>query len=138
MVWRRRRLFLRAGRKVLMGTKSYTWIKPGIWGAVIGVVGITIVGFWAFGWVLGSKAEQMAVDRANDAVAIALGPACVAKFQAQADAPAKLAELKKLTTDYAQRDFVEKGGWATVVDSKVSTYRLTAECTRQLLAAKSA
>ena len=121
-----------------MATKSYAWIKPGIWGAVIGVVGIMILGFWAFGWVLGSKAEQMALDRANDAVAVALGPACVAKFQAQADAPAKLAELRGLPKGYAQRDFVEKGGWATVVDSKVSTYRLTAECTRQLLATKPA
>jgi hypothetical protein len=121
-----------------VATNSYTWIKPGIWGVVIGVVSIMILGFWAFGWMLGSKAEQLAVDRANDAVAVALAPSCVAKFQAQADAPAKLAELKKLTSDYAQREFVEKGGWATVVDSKVPTYRLTAECTRQLLATKPA
>jgi hypothetical protein len=121
-----------------VGTKSYTWIKPGVCGAVIGVVGIMVLGFWAFGWMLGSKAEDMAKDRANDAVAVALGPACVAKFQAQADAPAKLAELRKLTSDYAQRDYVEKVGWATVVDSRVPAYRLAAECTKQLLAAKSA
>jgi hypothetical protein len=127
-----------SGRKVAVGAKSYAWIKPGIWGAVIGVIGIMILGFWAFGWMLGSKAEDMAKDRASDAVAVALGPVCAAKFFAQSDAPAKLAELKKLTTDYAQRDFVDKGGWATVVNSTVPAYRLAAECTKQILAAKPA
>ena len=119
-----------------MSTKSYTWIKPGIWGAAIGVVGIMVLGFWSFGWMLGSKAEQMAVDRANDAVVVALGPMCAAKFFAQADAPAKLADLKKLGSDYAQHDFIDKGGWATVVNSTVPAYRLTAECTKLILAAK--
>jgi hypothetical protein len=118
--------------------KSYTWIKPGIWGAVIGVVGIMVLGFWTFGWMLGSKAELMPVDRANEAVAVALGPMCAAKFFAQADASTKLAELKKLGSDYSQRDVVDKGGWATVANSTVPAYRLTAECTKQILAAKPA
>ena len=121
-----------------MATKSYAWVKPGIWGACIGVVGIMILGFWSFGWVLGSKADQMATDRANTAVAEALAPVCAAKFFAQADAPAKLADLKKMTSDYQQRDFVEKGGWATAVDSKSPNYQLTSECAKRILAAKPA
>jgi hypothetical protein len=121
-----------------VAARSYTWVKPGIWGAIIGVVGIMILGFWSFGWVLGSKADQMASDRANTAVAEALAPACAAKFFAQADAPAKLSELKKLTSDYAQRDFIEKGGWAKATDAKLPEYQLASECTKKILAAKPA
>jgi hypothetical protein len=121
-----------------VATKSYAWVKPGIGGAVIGVVGIMVLGFWSFGWVLGSKADRMASDRANMAVAEALAPACAAKFFAGADAPAKLADLKKLTSDYAQRDFIEKGGWATAKDAKTPDYQLAAECTKRILAAKPA
>jgi hypothetical protein len=121
-----------------VATKSYAWVKPGIGGAVIGVVGIMVLGFWSFGWVLGSKANQMASDRATIAVAEALAPACAAKFFAEADAPAKLAELKKLTSDYAQRDFIQKGGWATAIDARTPDYQLAIECTKKILAAKPA
>ena len=121
-----------------MGKKSYAWLKPGIWGAVIGAAGIMILGFWEFGWVLGSKADLMARDQANTAVAAALAPVCAAKFFAQPDAPGKLADLKQLTSDYAQRDFIEKGGWAKVIGPTGSSYQLEAECAKRILAAKPA
>lgn len=118
--------------------KSYPWLKPGIWGGVIGAVAIMILGFWQFGWVLASKADQMAHDQASVAVAEALAPVCAARFFAQADAPAKLADLRKLTSDYAQRDFIEKGGWAVAVVSKSPNYQLISECTKKILADKPA
>ena len=74
-----------------MAKKSYPWLKPGIWGAIVGAIAIMVLGFWQFGWVLGSKADQMARDRASTAVAEALAPVCAAKFLAQADAPARVA-----------------------------------------------
>jgi len=60
-------------------------LKPGIWGAVIGAVAITVVGFSWLGWTSGSTAEQMAADRAQTAVVGVLAPICVEKFQHQAD-----------------------------------------------------
>lgn len=117
-----------------MATKSYPWLKPGIWGAVIGVVGIIVLGFWQFGWVLGSKAEEMAHDRAISATADALAPVCAAKFFAQSDATAKLGDLKKLASDYEQRSYVEKGGWAVATASVAPNYRLVSECTKKILA----
>lgn len=33
-----------------MATQSYPWLKPASWGALAGVVGITVLGFWQFGW----------------------------------------------------------------------------------------
>jgi hypothetical protein len=121
----------------IMATKAYPWLKPAIWGALAGIVGITILGFWQFGWVLGSKADQMAQDRASVAVAEALAPVCAAKFYAQPDAPAKLGDLKKLTSDYEQRNFVEKGGWAAAAVSAAPSYRLVSECTKKILAGNS-
>lgn len=35
-------------RKVGPMPKSYAWVKPGVWGAVIAAVAITILGFWSF------------------------------------------------------------------------------------------
>lgn len=117
-----------------MATKSYPWLKPGIGGAVVGVIGIMTLGFWQFGWVLGSKAEEMAHDRAITAAANALAPVCAAKFFAQSDATAKFADLKKLASDYEQRNFVEKGGWAVAMVSDAPNYRLVSECTKRILA----
>jgi hypothetical protein len=117
-----------------MAIKSYPWLKPGIWGGVIGAIGIMVLGFWQFGWMLGGKADQMANDRASTAVAEALAPVCAAKFFAQADAPAKLADLKKLASDYEQRNFIENGGWAKAAGSNAANYRLVSECTKRILA----
>jgi hypothetical protein len=88
--------------------------------------------------MLGSKAEQMARDQANTAVAVALASVCADKFFAQADSAAQLAQLKLLKMDYAQREFVEKGGWAVARDSSAPNYQLTAECAKRILAAKPA
>ena len=121
-----------------MAKKSYPWLKPGICGAVVGAVVIMVVGFWQFGWVLGSKADQMARDRASTAVAEALAPVCAAKFFAQADAPARVADLKKLRSDYEQREFIEKGGWAVAIVSSAPDYQLASECAKRILAAKAA
>jgi len=121
-----------------MASKSYPWLKPGLWGAAIGAVGIMIIGFWQFGWMLGGKADQMAQERANTAVAEALAPVCAARFFAHTDAPAKLADLRKLSSDYAQRDFIEKGGWAVAIVAKSPNYQLVSECTKNILAEKRA
>jgi hypothetical protein len=95
-----------------------------------------VLGFWSFGWVLGSKADEMASNRASTAVSEALAPVCAAKFFAEADAPAKLAELKAISSEYAQREFVEKGGWATAIDVRVPKYQLTSECAKRILGIK--
>ena len=56
------------------------WCKPAFWGVVVGAIGIMIIGFAWWGWVLGSTAERMAKDRADGAVTEVLVPICVARF----------------------------------------------------------
>lgn len=111
------------------------WLKPGIWGVVIGVIGTMIVGFNWMGWTLGSTAERMAVERSNSAVVVALTPACVANFLQQPNAATKLAEFRKVDS-WRQRQYVEEGGWATPRGDKSPNSGLANACAEELLKTK--
>ena len=93
--------------------------KPALWGVAGGAIALAIVGFSWGGWVTGGKAEAEAAQRASAAVAVALAPVCVERFQRAPDVAANLAALKKVDS-WGQGDFVEKGGWATAPGSKAS------------------
>ena len=90
--------------------------KPALWGAAGGAIALAIAGFSWGGWVTGGTANADATQRANAAVVVALAPVCVEKFQGAPEVSANLAALKKADS-WAQGDFVEKGGWATVPGS---------------------
>jgi len=111
------------------------WFKPAFWGAVIGAVGIMIIGFSWWGWVLGSTAETMARERADAAVVAALTPICVENFLKQPDAAVKLADLQK-TSSWQQSQYVEKGGWATAAGSKAPNTAVARACADQLTKTK--
>lgn len=111
--------------------KRYPSLKPGIWGAVIGAAAISVVGFSAFGWTLGSTAERMATERAQTAVVGVLAPICVEKFQHQADAPAKLIEFNKVSS-WNRRSVIEKGGWATMPGTDTPNSAVATACAERL------
>lgn len=111
--------------------KKYPSLKPGIWGAVIGAVAISVVGFSSFGWTLGSTAERMAKERAQTAVVDVLAPICVEKFQHQADAATKLIEFKKVSS-WDRRSFIEKGGWATMSGTDAPNSAVVTACAERL------
>ncbi len=106
-------------------------LKPGIWGALVGAAAITVVGFSSLGWKLDSTAEQMAADRAETAVVGVLTPICVEKFQHQANASAKLAELNKVSS-WDRESLIEKGGWATVPGSDTPNSAVARACAERL------
>jgi hypothetical protein len=107
-------------------------LKPGIWGAVIGAVAITMVGFSSLGWRLGSTAEQMAEDRAQTAVVGVLTPICVERFQHQANAAAKLAEFNKVSTSWDRESFIKQGGWATMPGTDAPNSAVASACAERL------
>ena len=107
------------------------WVKPGIWGAIIGAVAIMLIGFNWFGWTLGSTAETLAQDRVNTAHVAAFTPICVEKFLAQPEATLKLTEFQK-SGSWRQQEFVEKGGWATLPGSKEPNAKVAGACAEQL------
>jgi hypothetical protein len=111
------------------------WLKPAFWGAVVGAVGMMILGFSWGGWYLGSTAERLAKERADAAVTAALTPICVASFLGQPDATSKLSELQKAST-WQRSGFIEKGGWATMVGSKTPNTEVARACAAELTKTK--
>lgn len=110
------------------------WVRPGIWGAVIGAVVITIVGFSA-GWVVASgSASEQAQQRADQAVIAALTPVCVAQFKkvAQQEQTTHLAALQE-ESYWKRGDYVEKQGWATMPGSKEPKDEVADACAEALL-----
>src|SRR6266540_4282278 len=112
--------------------KAPQWLKPAFWGVVVGAVGIMIIGFAWWGWVLGSTAERMANARADGAVTAVLVPICVERFMGQADAAAKLAAFQK-TVSWQQSQLIEKSGWATAAGSKDPNAAVARGCAQQLV-----
>ena len=53
------------------------WLKPGIYGAAIGAVCVTAVGFSWGGWMTNGSANKMASAMAHENVIAALTPVCL-------------------------------------------------------------
>jgi hypothetical protein len=112
--------------------KSQNWIKPAVWGVVVGSIFTMIVGFNWGGWTTSGTTDRMALERATTAVTAALVPVCLEKSKADPAVITKLSALKALTSSYDQRDAVAKDGWATVGGGEAN--RDVAEaCASQLL-----
>ncbi len=112
-----------------------TWLKPGIWGVIVGALGTMIIGFSWLGWTLGSTAERAAQQRTDLAVTSALTPICVQSFMKQSDATKKLIGLKEIDS-WKQSEFVEKGGWATMPGSSAPAQGLAGACAEALVKTK--
>ena|ERR1700675_1564538 len=118
-----------------METQRSSWLKPAIWGVVLGSVATMIVGFSWGGWTTGGTAERMASERSNSTLVVALTPSCVASFMQQPGAPAKLAAFKKIDSSWEQRQFIEKSGWATPDGVKEPNASLATSCAEALVKA---
>jgi alpha/beta superfamily hydrolase len=107
-------------------------------GMAIGAVTSMVIGFSWGGWVTGGTAVKLADERANTAVVAALTPICVEKFLQNSDAKANLAVLQKISTNWEQGDYLEKGGWATPPGATSPDYHLARACAENLAQAKTA
>ena len=109
-----------------------TWIKPAVWGAVFGAVGITIVGFSWMGWTQGHTTTRLVAEGKESAVVAALTPFCVANYMKQPDATKQLALLRADTSSYTQRENIEKAGFATMPGSTEPSSGVAAACVTAL------
>ncbi len=89
--------------------KIHPGVKPAVWGAVVGAVAFSIVGFSSLGWTLGSTAEKMATQRAEAAVV----------------------EFNKVSS-WNRRSVIEKGGWATMPGSDTPNSAVASACAEKL------
>jgi hypothetical protein len=111
--------------------KIPAWVKPGIWGGVIGAIAMTIVGFWSFGWMTGSAAQKLASERTNSALVAAFLPFCVANAQHDGDA-AKLVKVRAESSSYTRRQLVMDAGWATMIGTTSPDSALASACSEKL------
>jgi pimeloyl-ACP methyl ester carboxylesterase len=109
------------------------WVKPGVWGAVLGSILTMIVGFSYGGWMTAGTAERLGKQQADTAVTAALVPVCVAHSKADQGAATKLALLRGMTSSYDQQEFVTKAGWATVPGTDSANRDVAEACAAALL-----
>jgi alpha/beta superfamily hydrolase len=95
-----------------------------------------VIGFSWGGWVTGSTANRLAAEEADTAVVAALTPICVEKFLQNGDAKANLAILQKISSNWEQGDYLEKGGWATLPGANSPDYHLARACAEKLVQTK--
>ena len=119
----------------LVPIQQPAWLKSGIWGAVVGAVATMVIGFSWLGWTLSSTADRLARERTDTAVASALTPICVQGFMKQTDAGKQLVGLKEVES-WRQREFVEKGGWATMPGSTAPAEGVAGPCAEALVKLK--
>jgi hypothetical protein len=112
------------------------WLKPGLWGAAVGAVAMATVGFSQLGWTTQGTAEQLAQERADAAVVVALVPFCVMKAQLDPD-HATLAKFQTEQSSYSRSDLVMKAGWATVGSKTSPDNALARACSDKLHTLKS-
>ena len=109
------------------------WLKPGLYGAVVGAAALTVVGFAWGGWVTGGTAEKMASEQAQREVLAALVPICVEQSNRDPEVAETLAELKN-TSSYQRNDMIMKTGWATMPGSSDPDRDVARACMRVLAA----
>ena len=89
------------------------WLKPGLYGALIGAAFVGFIGFTWGGWMTGSSAERMASELAKDRVIATLVPFCLDMSRTDNDRIAKLATIREASS-FKRRDAVMETGWATM------------------------
>ncbi|WP_033068800.1 hypothetical protein [Thalassospira australica] len=110
------------------------WVKPGIWGGVIGAVLITVVGFSTGSVVSGSTAQEMAETSGKESAIAAMAPVCVAQFKMLTpnNQMEQLAALKA-ESSYKRDDFVIDKGWATMPGSEAPNNDIAQRCASLLM-----
>ncbi len=103
------------------------WLKPGIYGALIGAAFVGIVGFSWGGWMTGSGAEKMETEMAQDSVIAALVPFCLDMSRTDNERIAKLATIREASA-FQRRDAVMETGWATMPGSDGPNRDLAQAC----------
>ena len=108
------------------------YIKPFVWGMVVGSMALLIVGF-STGWVVTSgSAEATAKVMAADAVLARLAPIAVAQFMQDPNREERLKELKEVDS-WKRGDFVRERGWATMPGEEKADSQVAREAADRLI-----
>ncbi len=107
------------------------WLRPGIYGALIGAAFVGIVGFNWGGWVTGGTAQDRAMAMSRDDVVAAMVPVCLDMARTDPDRAEKLATIRAAST-YKRRDALIAAGWATVPGAETPNRDIAQACLASL------
>lgn len=107
------------------------WLKPGIYGALIGAAFVGIAGFTWGGWVTGGTAHSRAMAMSRDDVVAALVPICLDMARTDPDRVEKLATIRATST-FQRRNALMNAGWATVPGSQTPNRDIAGACLASL------
>jgi hypothetical protein len=103
------------------------WIKPGFYGAVLGIGIAAVLGFTIGGWQTAAGSAQGAAAAAKLAVTSALVPVCLEQSNRDPSREARLALLQQASLS-TRRDLLMDTGWATVPGSQAADRDLAQAC----------
>lgn len=103
------------------------WLKPGIYGALLGAAFVGIVGFSWGGWMTRGGADKMASEMAQDEVLAVLVPFCLDMSRTDNERIAKLVTIREASS-FKRRDAVMEAGWATMPGSDGPNRDLAQAC----------
>lgn len=107
------------------------WTKPGVYGALVGAIAVSILGFSWGGWTTGGNAEKMAQSFASDEVTTAMVPVCLNRSESDPERIAKLATIQDAST-FGRRKAIMETGWATLPGAEKPNGDLAVACINAL------
>jgi hypothetical protein len=108
------------------------YIKPFVWGFVVGAV-VLLIFVFVTGWVVTSgSAQTKAEEMAEEAVLKRLTPICVAQFMQDPNKEDRLKELKE-TDSWKRGDYVKAQGWATMPGEKEPDSKVAYRCVELIM-----
>jgi hypothetical protein len=107
------------------------WLKPGIYGALIGAAVVSFGGFSWGGWVTRGTAHDRAMAMSRTDVVAAMVPVCLDIAQADPNRMAKLAVIREAET-YRRRDALMDAGWATLPGAEMPDRDIAQACLASL------
>lgn len=107
------------------------WMKPGVYGAMVGAVAVTVFGFNWGGWTTAGSAQEMAQSLAAEKVTMAMVPVCIDLSEADAARTAKLAALQEASS-FQRRNVMMETGWATLPGADSPSRDLADACLAEL------
>ena len=103
------------------------WTKPGAYGAMVGAIAVTILGFTWGGWTTSGGAQAMADSSAAEQVTLAMVPVCLDLSEADTERAAKLVILQEASS-FQRRDAMMETGWATLPGTDAPSRELANAC----------
>lgn len=103
------------------------WLKPGVYGALIGALLVGVIGFTWGGWVTASTSNERALSMSRAEVVAAMVPVCLGQSSADPERASKL-ETIRAATSYQQRDALMAAGWATVPGAEAPDRDIAQAC----------